>query len=265
MQARSPTVCRLLVDSPGEGAWNMALDEALLLSAERESIAWLRFYQWEQPTLSLGYFQNYTDRQLHSASADCKLVRRASGGGAILHDRELTYSIALPASHPLARRAELLYDAAHRSLIETLSNWGIDAALHVVERPITPGDIDKRSLPASKREEPFLCFQRRAPGDILLDSHKIAGSAQRRQRGAVLQHGSVLLAKSDFAPELPGVFELSKTSARKEGEILAAWQPVLARRLGFELVPTQIPADVYAGAMAVLAEKFGSQGWTYRR
>ncbi len=147
------TVCRLIVDPPAEGAWNMAVDEALLLAAERDGAAWLRFYTWREPTLSLGYFQNHADRQLHAASANCKLVRRASGGGAILHDRELTYSIALPSKHPLARRAELLYDAAHRSLIETLSQWGIDANLHVVEKPLSPSGSDlpgatgNRSLP----------------------------------------------------------------------------------------------------------------------
>src|SRR4051794_22517252 len=94
--------CRLIVDSPADGAWNMALDEALLIDAETSGVASLRFYSWREPTLSLGYFQRHTDRAGHAASAGCLLVRRASGGGAILHDRELTYSIALPQAHPLA-------------------------------------------------------------------------------------------------------------------------------------------------------------------
>jgi lipoyl(octanoyl) transferase len=243
----------------------MALDEALLLSAERDGIAWLRFYVWPEPTLSLGYFQNHADRSSHSASATCKLVRRASGGGAILHDRELTYSIALPAKHPLARRAELLYDAAHRSLIETLESWKIHAALHVTERKLDVSDTTKRGPQAPKREEPFLCFQRRSPGDVVLGEHKIAGSAQRRHRGAVLQHGSVLLTKSTYAPELPGIFDSSNLPAQKEDEIRAAWQPRLAERLSFELVETSPPEDVLTAAKVVLAEKFGTDGWTYRR
>jgi lipoyl(octanoyl) transferase len=243
----------------------MALDEALLLSAERDGVAWLRFYTWQEPTLSLGYFQNHADRQLHAASATCKLVRRASGGGAILHDRELTYSIALPAKHPLARRAELLYDAAHRSLIETLEAWNIHAALHVNERKLDASDPAKRSRPATKRDEPFLCFQRRSPGDVVLGEYKVAGSAQRRHRGAVLQHGSVLLTKSTYSPELPGIFDSSNNPAHKEDEIRVAWQPHLTRRLGFELVETRLPEDVVAAANVVLAEKFGTGGWTYRR
>jgi lipoyl(octanoyl) transferase len=259
------TTCRLIVDSPAEGAWNMAIDEALLLSAERDGIAWLRFYEWREPTLSLGYFQNHTDRQLHSASAGCKLVRRASGGGAILHDQELTYSIALPAKHPLAKRAELLYDAAHKSLIETFAAWGIPTAPHIVEQQIQPGGSGNRSLPMAKRDEPFLCFERRSPGDVILGEYKIGGSAQRRHRGAVLQHGSVLLGQSKFAPELPGVFELSKHPAHKVDELRVAWQPRLTARLGMEPVPAAIPRDVTDAANVVLAEKFGSDGWTYRR
>jgi lipoyl(octanoyl) transferase len=259
------TVCRLIVDSPADGAWNMALDDALLLSAERDGVAWLRFYEWQEPTLSLGYFQNHVDRRLHLASAGCKLIRRASGGGAILHDRELTYSIALPAKHPLAKRAELLYNAAHRALIETLAEWGVQAKQHIVEQQIPPGGTGKRSLPVPKREEPFLCFERRSPGDVILGEYKIAGSAQRRHRGAVLQHGSVLLAKSGFAPELPGVFDLSKLPAQTADESRAAWQPFLAKRLDLELDTVPVPPAVRDAANGILAEKFGSDGWTYRR
>ena len=95
---------RLLHDPPAAGAWNMAVDEALLETAADSGVATLRFYQWNEPTLSLGYFQAATDRDQHPASRDCPLVRRASGGGAILHDRELTYSMAM--SLPSARSSE---------------------------------------------------------------------------------------------------------------------------------------------------------------
>src|SRR3954464_5256758 len=91
--------CSLIIAAPPDGAWNMALDEALLHRAETDGMATLRFYGWREPTLSLGYFQQHADRALHPASENCTLIRRASGGGAILHDRELTYSIALPKSH----------------------------------------------------------------------------------------------------------------------------------------------------------------------
>src|SRR4051812_42296912 len=169
----------------------MALDEALLHTAENEGTATLRFYGWREPTLSLGYFQQHADRTLHSASENCTLVRRASGGGAILHDRELTYSIALPKAHPLALHAEPLYLATHRSLPAALVQFGVRADL------CQPAENGRRAT----SDEPFLCFQRRTYGDVLVGRAKVCGSAQRRQRGAVLQHGSILLAQSAFAPE----------------------------------------------------------------
>ena len=83
---------RLILDPPADGLWNMALDEALLELAGESGIPTLRLYRWQPATLSLGYFQPYQDRESHPPSTTCPVVRRSSGGGAILHDRELTYS-----------------------------------------------------------------------------------------------------------------------------------------------------------------------------
>src|SRR5688572_17520100 len=112
--------CRLIIDSPAAGPRNMAIDEALLSDATENGVATLRFYQWSEPTLSLGYFQRYDERYQHTGSRDCAVVRRQSGGGAILHDRELTYSLALPAGHPLARDSQRLYSAIHEAFINML-------------------------------------------------------------------------------------------------------------------------------------------------
>src|SRR5690242_18095105 len=98
-------VGRLLIDSAVDGPRSMAIDEALLESAAGGGPLTLRFYQWSEPTLSLGYFQRYEDRSLHPASLDCPIVRRPTGGGAILHDKELTYSLALPGKLARSRRA----------------------------------------------------------------------------------------------------------------------------------------------------------------
>jgi lipoate-protein ligase A len=105
---------RLIIDPPASGAWNMAVDEALLRSAAQRGTATLRFYQWSEPTLSLGYFQAADDRQQHFASLACPLVRRASGGGAIVHDRELTYSLAMPLSNTRTAQATRLYEGIDR-------------------------------------------------------------------------------------------------------------------------------------------------------
>ena len=242
--------CRLVIDSPGEGAWNMALDEALLESAQREELATVRLYAWSKPTLSLGYFQAHADREQHRASENCTLVRRASGGGAILHDRELTYSIALPRAHLLAQRAHQLYDAVHESLIEALAEMDVSAALFTGPRQV--------------EKTPFLCFQRREPGDVLAGDFKIAGSAQRRQHGAILQHGSVLLARSEFAPELPGIAELFSREVKIE-PLIHQWMPRLEAKLKIRLSPAVLPEPTIAAAREIARQKFGNSAWTLRR
>src|SRR3569833_2236254 len=95
----APTNCRLIVDESRGGELNMAIDE-LLADAARPV---LRFYAWRPATLSLGYFQAYADRHAHAASLGCPVVRRSSGGGAIVHDHEITYSLVVPVGHPWAR------------------------------------------------------------------------------------------------------------------------------------------------------------------
>jgi lipoyl(octanoyl) transferase len=242
--------CRLIIDSPGEGAWNMALDEALLEGAQRDGVATVRLYSWSEPTLSLGYFQAQGERAQHRASENCVLVRRASGGGAILHDRELTYSIALPRRHVLARRPGELYDAAHESLNEALVELGVAAT--------------RFAGPRQAGDKPFLCFQRREPGDVLGGEFKIAGSAQRRQHGAVLQHGSVLLGRSEFAPELPGIAELFSSEVNYES-LVREWTPRLEAKLKVRFSPTVLPESTIAAAREITQHKFGNSAWTLRR
>src|SRR3712207_5102130 len=131
---------RVIADSPADGAWNMAVEEGRLASAPENGPANLRFYAWSEPTLSLGYFQAACDRNKHGASLDCTLVRRASGGGAIVHDRELAYSLALPGAPAAAR----LYEIVHSTLIMVLAELGVEARLfrdvNGCTNSIEPGD-----------------------------------------------------------------------------------------------------------------------------
>src|SRR5262245_56617281 len=120
---------RVLFDPPASGPWNMAVDEALLETAEETGQATLRFYSWEEPTLSLGYFQSLCEREHHPASIDCPVVRRPSGGGAIVHARELTYSIAIAEPAGTLKLASKLVDIAHETLITTLAVFGVSAEL----------------------------------------------------------------------------------------------------------------------------------------
>jgi lipoate-protein ligase A len=234
------------------GAWNMAVDEVLLdWSAETGDCAW-RFYQWDVPTLSLGYFQRATDRRLHQSSASCPVVRRLTGGGAILHDKELTYSVVVPAAHPLGSARDRLYEAVHGSLIDVLTGRQLVAALR------GPG------TPSKAAEEPFLCFARRSPGDVVAAGTKIAGSAQRRRRGAVLQHGSVLLGHSAAAPEICPPEPIREAALTPE-QLAEAWLPALARRLDFRFRGKPLSESERQRVEQLMHDRYAGTEWTSGR
>lgn len=246
------TECRLLIDPPRKGAWNMAVDEHLLGWTSATGCCCWRFYQWIEPTLSLGYFQQHDERSGHVASRDCPLVRRASGGGAILHDRELTYSLTVPSEHPLGRRRQWTYEAIHRTLIAVLAKWGIQAELFGASRP------------GEEISGDFLCFNRRTSGDVVVADVKIAGSAQRRVADAVLQHGSVLLRRTPAAPELPGLAEVTG-KAIKPGDLIQAWRQELAEVLSFQWHDNRLSEEEEAHVARIVGEKFGNSSWTTKR
>ncbi|MBL9081234.1 MAG: hypothetical protein JNK76_05480 [Planctomycetales bacterium] len=254
-EVRSSEPLKLLVDPPAAGAWNMGVDEMLMERAAEAGTAVLRFYEWTPATLSLGYFQNAADRSGHEASRTAPMVRRSSGGGAIVHDRELTYSISLPTSHPLAADAETLYRNIHGTLLAALAEFGVAARLN--ETATTPF-----------AGEPFLCFQRRAVGDVLLDRFKICGSAQRRRRGAILQHGSVLLAQSPAAPELPGIAELAAVPSGgriTSSQLVDVWTRIWRATLSPLEPYGELWAEDQARANLHASEKYGQDAWTNRR
>jgi lipoate-protein ligase A len=244
--------CRLMVDLPAAGAWDMAVDEVLLQSAAENGRCSLRFYRWSEPTLSLGYFQRADQRAAHAGSRDCAMVRRQTGGGAIVHDQELTYSLAIPVAHPLAKDALRLYRTVHEALVSVLARFGVHATLWSEPTALAAAD------------EPFLCFERRSSGDVLLGQSKICGSAQRRRRGAILQHGSLLLARSTQAPELPGVEELSG-QALDVSRLIEFLQQELACRMRLALNSQELMAAESAAARVLALEKYSVADWNCRR
>lgn len=205
-----PIEARLIFDAPQAGELNMGVDQALLDQCRETPV--LRFYRWSRPTVSLGYFQPHQDRQQHVSSQACPWLRRSTGGGAIIHDRELTYSLIVPASL-VPRRSADLYDLVHNAFCNWLRSVGLQTYL-----------FDDSLLQPSAYVNPktFLCFQRRADGDVVawdgdpeiqkppfeVAGNKLLGSAQRKQKNALLQHGSLLIKRSDAAPELPGLMDL---------------------------------------------------------
>ena len=174
-----------MVDGPGPGSWNMALDEALLIGA-RAGEWMLRFYRWRAPTVSLGYLQPWrTGFDVAVArQAGVALVRRPTGGRAVLHADELTYALVGPAGHgPLAGSVQGSYRTIAAGLVVGLARLGVEAKL--VRTPDAPHVRDGA------------CFNARARHEITVDSRKLIGSAQRRRNGALLQHGSVLVGRPD--------------------------------------------------------------------
>jgi lipoate-protein ligase A len=244
--------CRLIVDGPAAGSWNMALDEVLLQTAAEHNSATLRFYHWSEPTLSLGYFQSVHDALGHPPGRGCPVVRRQTGGGAILHDQELTYSLSIPLAHPLAADSTRLYLAVHEALQATLATYAIATTLCA------------GSTPPSALEQPFLCFLRRSRGDVLLGASKVCGSAQRRRRGAILQHGSLLLAVSSHAPELPGLAQLDG-SRLDVGRLAEIWWTEIGRRVHLALDAGLLSDAERAETCGLALEKYSATSWNERR
>ena len=175
---------RLLVTPPAPGAWNMAVDEAVLESTVRgDSHPTLRLYAWAPPCLSLGYAQPLSDVDLASLKQrGWDVVRRTTGGKAILHTDELTYSVAGPASHPLLVGSVLdSYSRLAIALTHALQSLGI---------PVTM----KEHGPGDGRSKNPVCFEVPSAYEITVDGKKLVGSAQARRGGGVLQHGSLPLS-----------------------------------------------------------------------
>ncbi|QEG24118.1 Octanoyltransferase LipM [Mariniblastus fucicola] len=233
----------------------MAIDQAILESTVASGRTTLRFYGWSPATLSLGYFQKVADRQSHSPSESCPIVRRASGGGAIVHDDELTYSLCVATKGSIAKANAGLYDLVHNAILAALSEQGIAAELYEA--------APDQEVKASKAD-PFLCFERRAVGDIILDGAKVGGSAQRRLKNALIQHGSLLLSRSRFAPELPGLKELSGKPI-DESRLIESISAKVADAMQVKFVIGELSTDELNRAAEVESERFGSESWLNKK
>lgn len=252
---------RLILDPPRPGGENMARDHALALSlGAGEGV--LRLYGWTDPTVSFG--RNEPAREVYDRQEGMArglgFVRRPTGGRAVLHDREVTYAVAVP-DRALGGPRDA-YATINRGLVGGLAELGIDAGM-AGERPIPGVDAGP-------------CFQTPAPGEITAGGRKLVGSAQVRLAGVLLQHGSVILAGNQGllgllrgAAEDPA--DATTTVASLTGRDVAAEEVAAALARGCRLAWGGDWAEAgYRSreedeAVRLLRERYVSDDWTWRR
>ena len=220
-----------------------------------------RVYGWSSPTLSLG--RNQRARGLYNLTAaremDVGIVRRPTGGRALLHHREITYSATLPARDPAAARAA--YDFVNRILVEGLRELGarVELAAHTV------------ALPPGARP----CFDVPAEREIVLHGRKLVGSAQWRHGGIVLQHGSILVRDdqaliSRLMVTPPDADPIAATLADALGREPSLDEAAEALRQAVRATTGKVPAefepdDVLLAEVSRLSSTYRDDSWTWRR
>jgi lipoyl(octanoyl) transferase len=267
---------RLITTPPVEGTYNMAIDEALLASVARgDSAPVLRLYAWSPACLSLGYGQRVSDADLERIGAmGWQIVRRATGGRAILHTDELTYSVSLPADHPLVEGDVVQsYRRISEALLVALKLLG---AQPQAERATHGGSNGA------------VCFETPSHYEITVDGRKLIGSAQVRRKdhnGGVLQHGTLPL-RGDIARICDALVYTNRDEREEAKAQVRARALTLEDALGYTVTWEDTAAVVVLGfaetfdlafeesnlsdveverAERLAAEVYGSDGWTFKR
>ena len=240
----------------------MALDEALMARARRTGETVLRVYAWSQPTLSLGRNQRaigvYRDALL--AERGVGVVRRPTGGRALLHHREVTYSVTAPCDDTSALVTE--YDRINALLCSALGSLGVPVAL---------------AAPSARAAPPSAtpCFAEPARGEVTLHGRKLVGSAQWRERGALLQHGSILV--DDDQSSIAGFLREAAAATPPPATLRDALgrAPVMAEvgdalfRAVRDLADPDATALEFDDALTRdttdVAERYRDDAWTWRR
>jgi lipoate-protein ligase A len=256
----------LICDGGARGAWNMAVDEALLQSASATPV--LRFYEWKPACLSLGRFQPWDQilasselmqHELEQPTGDLDWVRRPTGGRAVWHQHEITYSAVLR-EDALPRESRSVV-GAYRWLsdgfIEGLKTLGVNAELAPTQSKAEREDAQGRAN----------CFDAATRCDFVVNGRKLIGAAQCRRNNAILQHGSLLLradievwrAATGSAGALVSLEELGVKHAR--GEIQSAIVGGLARRHGIMFLARKLNANEHRLATGLHKHKYARDDW----
>lgn len=262
---RSYSRWRLLLAAPRSGAENMARDSALQTRAARTGETVFSIYSWTRPTLSFGRNQPaaglYDIEKLRSASVE--VVRRPTGGRAILHDREVTYSVTAPVKDAPPLRET--YERINLVLLEGLRRLGADVEL---------ASPSERAPAPSTRP----CFETPGRGELVAGGNKLVGSAQWRDEGALLQHGSILVdddqsalplfaaaGTADSSQSMPQPATLHALLGRSPGVAEVASAMFDAVRSLEDDDATQMDEEEIRGQTMSFIPHFLDEGWTWRR
>lgn len=230
-----PATWRLILDGQADGATNMAIDAAILEAVlAGSSPATLRFYKWSPPCLSLGRNQPLADADLEACRQDgVDVARRPTGGRAILHTDELTYSIALLETDPRATGdVKESYRRLSEGLLSGLLHLGADIA-QAMEQHKPP------------TEQSAVCFERPSDYEITAGGRKLVGSAQWRARGGILQHGTLPL-EGDIA-RVVQYLDFSEDARKEQREALRARATTLYEAMGRTVSFIQVTQALAAG------------------
>lgn len=279
----SRTTWRLIVTAPANGAWNMAVDESILQASGRGDVPpTLRLYAWQPACLSLGYAQPFADVDLDSLQANgWDLVRRPTGGRAILHVDELTYSVIGPQTEPrLAGSVLESYRMLSQALLAGLNLCNIPAESK--EKPATlPTVIDEQT--GNGNVNP-VCFEVPSNYEITVNGKKLVGSAQARRKEGVLQHGSLPLY-GDLRRIVQALTFENQAAREKASQRIILRAATAESILGYELpwidaavaytrafidclnldlVPGELTPGELARAKILVEEKYTNPAWTQR-
>lgn len=271
---------RVIFDSAHSAAANMAIDEAIVECHSAGMVPpTLRFYTWRPAALSIGYFQKIKAEVNIAAcrSQGIDIVRRISGGRAVFHDQELTYSVVVREDLPVLPPTLLgSYRYLSRGLLAGLNKIGVAAEMTL------PGAAFGQSKPLPKNGA---CFDAPSFYEITVNHKKLIGSAQLRKNGTLLQHGSILLTFSaeqvasllNFASAeerewCQAVLQAKATSLNSElgyipdvSELARTLANEFGHTLELEMVPANLTEQEIKRAAVLEQEKFAADSWTYRR
>lgn len=263
LAASAPSrVWLLLVTPPASGAANMALDEALMARSRADGEVHVRVYGWSEPTLSFGRHQSARGRYdlRRAAELGVRFVRRPTGGRAVLHHREITYCVAAPVGALGSLRES--YGRINRLLVDALRRLGV-----VAEEAGAAGPAPRPGVAP--------CFEEPVAGEIVAAGRKLVGSAQWRDRGALLQHGSILVDDDQalagellLSPPLAAPSPATLTSllgrAPSAGDFAAALGEAVACIERQRAAPMELDLSLASAAHALTAQ-YESDAWTWRR